>query len=65
MSDQGELRGRAAQDWADEHLEKVYVDVVRWTVEYRDPRDGSAWLLDYPDGHLEGGGPPRLRRILD
>jgi hypothetical protein len=58
-----ELNGRAAQVFAEAHLDKIEVDVVQWTTTYRDPRDGSEWLMDYPHGELQGGGPPRLRRI--
>jgi hypothetical protein len=64
MRDEGdELNGRAAQVFAEAHLEKIEVDVVEWTTTYRDPRDGSKWLMDYPHSELHAGGPPRLRRI--
>jgi hypothetical protein len=58
-----ELTGNAAQRFAEANLEKIEVDVVQWTTTYRDPRDGSEWLMDYPHSELHGGGPPRLRRI--
>jgi Immunity protein 27 len=33
-----------------------------WITTYRDPTDGSIWIMDYPHGEAEGGGPARLRR---
>jgi hypothetical protein len=63
MRGEDEFNGNAAKDYAEAHLEEVEVDGVQWTITYRDPRDGSKWLMDYPHGELHGGGPPRLRRI--
>lgn len=34
-----------------------------WEVLYRDPADGRLWELTYPQGHMHGGGPPRLRLL--
>lgn len=31
-----------------------------WEKLYRDPNDGRYWLLTYPFGELQGGGPPEL-----
>ena len=31
-----------------------------WEKLYRDPQDGRYWLLTYPFGELQGGGPPSL-----
>ena len=31
-----------------------------WEKLYRDPGDGRCWLLTYPFGELQGGGPPSL-----
>lgn len=31
-----------------------------WEKLYRDPADGRYWLLTYPFGELQGGGPPTL-----
>lgn len=31
-----------------------------WEKLYRDPYDGRFWLLTYPFGELQGGGPPSL-----
>ena len=60
--DPGELHGNAAKEFARRFLEQVRVDADRWETWYRDPRDGTVWLMDYPSSELHGGGPPRLRR---
>ncbi|NNN05344.1 MAG: hypothetical protein HKL90_05545 [Elusimicrobia bacterium] len=31
-----------------------------WDKLYRDPGDGRLWLLTFPSGELQGGGPPKL-----
>ena len=43
-----------------EHLEKVAAREGGWTVLFKDPNDGRLWELSYPQGELQGGGPPRL-----
>jgi Immunity protein 27 len=58
-----ELTGKAASEFAAAHLEEVDIDATAWTIDYRDRRDGSLWLMDYPQGELHGGGSPRLRRV--
>jgi hypothetical protein len=58
-----ELSGNEADQYADEHLEELAVDVVAWTVTYECPTKGLRWLRDYPQSELHGGGPPRLRQI--
>jgi hypothetical protein len=60
-----ELHGNAATRFAETRLEKVAVDVVAWTTTYRDPADGSFWVMDYPHSEVHGGGSPRLRRQQD
>jgi hypothetical protein len=65
MSDPGaddELQGNAATEFADSQLEEVSVDASGWITTYRDPSDGSVWVMDYPHGDEHGGGSPRLRR---
>jgi hypothetical protein len=57
------LDGNAAQQYASEHLEELSVDPVNWLVHYRCPATGRLWLRDAPQGHLHGGGPPRLRQL--
>jgi len=56
------MAGRAAQDYAQEHLKKLSVN-EKWQVLYECPETGIHWLEDYPHGELHGGGPPRLRRL--
>jgi hypothetical protein len=34
-----------------------------WETLFRDPLDGRLWERTYPQGHLQGGGPPMLRFI--
>ncbi|MGE0364310.1 MAG: Imm27 family immunity protein [Phycisphaerales bacterium] len=34
-----------------------------WDTLYRDPGDNRLWELLYPQGHMQGGGPPTLRQI--
>lgn len=60
-----ELTGNAAKEFAESALEKIRTNATDWTIEYRDPRDGSLWVMDYPHSDLHGGGPPRLRRVAD
>lgn len=58
-----ELNDTAADDYAREHLEKLDVDLVNWTVRYRCPDTGRLWIRDFPHGELQAGGPPRLRQL--
>ena len=34
-----------------------------WTELYLDKSDARYWELCYPEGHLQGGGPPCLKNI--
>ena len=34
-----------------------------WEVIYLDPADGRYWELTYPEGELQGGGPPQLKTL--
>lgn len=34
-----------------------------WEKLYRDPADGRYWLLTYPQGEMQGGGPPALNAV--
>ena len=36
-----------------------------WETLYRDPRDGRLWERVYPQGHMQGGGPPTLRTLAE
>ncbi len=56
-----ELNGRIAQDYAEEHLR--IAQVGNWEIEYACPDTGIHFLMDYPRGELQGGGPPRLRKL--
>ncbi len=38
-------------------------DYGAWETLYRDPADGRLWERTYPQGDLQGGGPPRLSTI--
>jgi hypothetical protein len=62
-SDAQELEGNAALDFAGQHLTKVRVDLVKWEIEYFDPKTLGTWMMDYPNGELQGGGSPRLRKV--
>ena len=64
-TDPTQLTGNAAKEFAASTLEKVRTNAADWTVEYRDPRDGSLWIMDYPQSELHAGGPPRLRRVRE
>lgn len=61
--DKDQFEGVQAEDYAREHLQQVRVDKVNWETEYVCPVTGSVWLKDFPQSHLHGGGPPRLRKI--
>jgi hypothetical protein len=41
----------------------VSKDFEPWETLFRDPRDGRLWERTFPQGHLQGGGPPRLAFI--
>jgi hypothetical protein len=43
------------------YLELLGRDASGWDALYRDPRDKRLWELSYPQGELQGGGPPELR----
>ena len=36
-----------------------------WKTLFRDPSDGRLWERTYPEGHLQGGGPPMLSTITE
>ncbi|MFH1149060.1 MAG: Imm27 family immunity protein [Actinomycetota bacterium] len=58
-----ELTGNEALRYREEHLTKVRVDSNNWAIEYVDEKTGERWIMDFPQGYLQGGGPPRLRKI--
>jgi len=45
------------------YLQKVSVTDGGWTINYIDPEDGRYWLLTYPSGEMQGGGPTLLSVI--
>jgi hypothetical protein len=65
MSKPTELNGNEAVRYAAEHLREVRTDAEAWTTEYVDDATGEEWIWDYPQSELHGGGPPRLRRLVD
>jgi len=36
-----------------------------WETLFRDPTDGRLWERTYPQGELQGGGPPKLTIISE
>ena len=46
---------------ANSYLVELGRDASGWSTLYRDPSDGRYWELTYPQGELQGGGPPQLR----
>ncbi|MBW2453417.1 MAG: hypothetical protein JRI68_02850, partial [Deltaproteobacteria bacterium] len=36
-----------------------------WKTLFRDPSDGRLWERTYPEGHLQGGGPPMLSTVTE
>ncbi|MBE7540272.1 MAG: hypothetical protein HS122_17900 [Opitutaceae bacterium] len=47
------------------HLREIAVSKQwgAWETLYQDPDDGRYWERTYPQGELQGGGPPRLAVI--
>ncbi len=45
------------------HLKKISHDASGWDTLYLDPNDNRLWELTYPEGELQGGGPPQLRLV--
>ena len=44
-------------------LRKIAVAENGWEQLYQDPKDGRYWELYFPQGELQGGGPPALRVV--
>lgn len=55
--------GNEAIQFAKARLRQIRVDAAKWEEEYEDIETSERWLMDYPQSHLQGGGPPRLRKI--
>jgi len=53
-------------EWLIEHVLQKLADSPRWgawETLYRDPADGRLWERTFPQGDLQGGGPPQLAII--
>ena len=47
------------------YLKKVGSDASGWNILYIDPGDNRLWELTYPQGQMQGGGPPSLTNISE
>lgn len=47
------------------HLKKIAASRQwgDWEILYQDPDDGRYWERTFPQGELQGGGPPRLTAV--
>ena len=54
---------RIEQLIANNHLKQIAVSKQwgAWETLFQDPDDGRYWERTYPQGELQGGGPPRLQ----
>lgn len=59
-----QLEGNEAIEYADKHLIVVSIDNINWETELICTYTKIKWVLDYPKSYLQGGGPPRLRKII-
>ena len=59
-----ELNGRPAGVYAQNHLKKFSVNGELWEILFECPITGIQWIEDFPQGEAQGGGPPRLRKLL-
>ncbi len=56
---------RIIQHLLKEHLIKVGEREGGWTKLYWDPLTDSYWEHSYPQGEMQGGGPPALTLLTD
>lgn len=56
--------GDEARQYARRHLTQTEVDSANGVTRYTCPTTGMVWQMDSPQSELQGGGPPRLRRVL-
>jgi hypothetical protein len=56
-----EIEGWEANEFAEVHLK--IVQIKNWEIDYECPETGIHWLMDFPNGDWQGGGPPRLRKL--
>jgi hypothetical protein len=54
-----------AKHYAEDHLEQIEIRADGWEVVYRCPTTGQKWLEEYPRSEEQGGGPVRLRRLVE
>lgn len=54
-----------AAHYVEHHFDPLSIDLQTWEARYRDPADGSTWVVDHPDADRAGGGVPRVRRVHD
>lgn len=54
---------RRIQQLISEQLIRIATDSSGWLALYRDPQDSRLWELSYPQGEMQGGGPPKLTCI--
>ncbi|MBI1354256.1 MAG: hypothetical protein GC160_07915 [Acidobacteria bacterium] len=65
----GKIRPDEACHRIEQLTEKHLTQIVNspiggdWEILYRDPSDGRYWEKTYPQGEMQGGGPPCLRAI--
>lgn len=75
-ANEDKIIGRTRLDGSDEqseritwlvnnYLTKIVSDGVNWTILYQDPEDKRYWELVFPQGELQGGGPPSLLLISE
>jgi hypothetical protein len=66
VAEGGRVRGDAACEQINWLTQNWLVQVADsrdgggWETLYRDPNDGRLWERTYPQGEMQGGGPPRL-----
>ena len=59
----GDSNCKRVRELIDKYLIKV-AD-IGWEKLYRDPKDGRLWEESYPQGELQGGGPPQLKYLTE
>jgi uncharacterized membrane protein YhaH (DUF805 family) len=58
-----EYSGKEAIDFAKRNFRETGRSGGGWLIHYEDPKTGEKWILDWPDGWLQGGGEARLRKV--
>jgi len=51
------------QNLTHDYLVRITTDESGWDSLYQDPADGRFWEFFYPQGELQGCGPPTLRNL--